>query len=179
MLRYSLSSELIVNGNFDRSNFGWQFECQEDPLQHNASSKDNYVLMIPPCQIMQCPSGGGYLKMQVSSPDLNVTFDRNFVDGEVVDGYYQGWVTCRRRDGCCLVIAVKNNSVSIDDISLDDKVEEERSGDRDLIQEDVKIVIIIIVLLVFCICTCACCHQLVKNRIDSPDREMHEVTRRV
>lgn len=175
----SLSSkELLLNGDFESYNLGWQFDCQQDPIRSNTSFKNSYLWMTPPCQVSQCCSSGGYLKMQVSSLDFNITFDQQPFSGTLDSGYYQGWVTCRHNDGCCLVISAFNTSVIIDNISLDDQVEREENRHDDM-SRDIRIILIILVMVGFCICACACCHHLVKNRIDNPDSEMQEVTRKV
>lgn len=168
------SSELIINGDFEQRDFGWQMDCLDNPLQHD-SLHGYYLVMTPPCQIKQCMLQSGYLKMQVSSLDINITFDDLPFYGDVVYNHYGGFVTCRNHDGCCLGITVNSNS-TIDNISLDDSVKQEKSH-HDGISQDVKIVIIIFALLVFCICGCVCCHHLIKNRIDNPDSEMHEVVK--
>lgn len=117
----------MVNGNFEKQTNGWQVTCSDNPICNaelcgQGFGQGYYLLLTSPCRIMQCLKAGGYLKMQVSSLDLNITFDEEPFVGSWSKDVYVGNVTCR--SSCCLVLTGSNVSVAVDNISLDDGIVE-------------------------------------------------------
>ena len=131
LICYTSSKELLTNGNFDRYNIGWELDCPICNAEtcERSFGQGNYLLITSPCHIKQCiQQGDGYLKMQLSSLDLNISFGQQPFIGSWSGDVYQGKVTCLDKP-CCLVLTGSNITVIVDNISLDDgeEIEEERN----------------------------------------------------